>query len=639
MAHSFQIFDSLLEPCFGINPQGQIIYANETASSITGLSCRRLINKKLSEVFEFQESLTWLNDPSQVSDATAYKELTFKNSQGDSGRVQMTCQRFSPSEESWVVFFRDVTLEDRLQSKYKAELNQKESYIEELKKAQQQLEDYNKNLEQKVQDRTKEIQDLSRTMKGLLDSLDDGFFIIGKDGNCLNFSSRSCESVLEKLPNNQPAHLALGLTDKDAPGFQKWLLTIFSEMLPFEDLAPLGPQHYPHSQGKKIQLKYYPLRTEASAIESIICVAHDYTDVYEANRQAQIEKANAEKMSKIIQRKKSFYQFWIETSKQFNSLQSELIKPYSAWNTESIFRSLHTIKGNCASFHLVELVEQTHQAETLLSEIQISRVEQQCVKLKTEVSSIFELFKSFERLAVGIIGSQATSSEKLYEISETRLKEIIMTLGQFQQEENKKLIEKLNTTYFQSTLEDAFTPFKNILELTAKKLGKPNPIFEIHHGNMSCDTTTITPVLNTLVHAFVNAIDHGIESPEERILLGKNPEGKIQVHLELKNDSLSVKIQDDGKGIDPDVIRKKLLDKKISSHQESDEQVIQHIFDASFSTADQVTETSGRGVGMDAIAYQVKQIGGSYRVTSVKGLGSTIHLILPLKNLEQSQAA
>src|SRR5690606_18400330 len=114
-----------------------------------------------------------------ICDATPYKELTFKTSQGGEGKVQITLQPIfdSMGDKNWIVFVRDVTLEERLQKKYRAELEQKEDVIRALEDAKAKLEDYSKNLEEMVKVRTQELSRLNQTMSALLDSLGQGFFI------------------------------------------------------------------------------------------------------------------------------------------------------------------------------------------------------------------------------------------------------------------------------------------------------------------------------------------------------------------------------------------------------------------------------------------------------------------------------
>ena len=137
-------------------------------------------------------------------------------------------------------------------------------------------------------------------------------------------------------------------------------------------------------------------------------------------------------------------------------------------------------------------------------------------------------------------------------------------------------------------------------------------------------------LFSTFIHAFRNAADHGIESPSARESIGKNPMGQIKVRFATYKHRLLIQISDDGGGIDPEKIREKLNNKGIMNKRESNKKIIQHIFDSQFSTKDIISETSGRGVGMDAIQFAAKTLGGKSWVRSTIGKGTTLYVCVPL---------
>jgi len=279
-----KIFDTLLEPTFILNAEKQVVYCNETAALLTDLSVRKIQRSKpvFDELFQFARPLDGLKNLSQVIDATPYQEIHFTHESGREGKVQVTFQPFEVQDgkpQSWLAFFRDVTLEETLQKKYRKEFEQKEGYIKELEEARMKLEDYSKNLEVKVAERTAQLSSLNNRMEALLNSLGQGFFIFNQQGLVLDVASRACQDTIEKDPRGMHIWDALGLADKQIAGFKKWLIPVFSEMLPFEDLAPLGPPRYPHSQDKDIELQYFPLRSDAGVLQAVVVVATDITSL------------------------------------------------------------------------------------------------------------------------------------------------------------------------------------------------------------------------------------------------------------------------------------------------------------------------------------------------------------------------
>src|SRR5262249_7633189 len=152
---AYSLFDPLLEPCFVLNRDGKVVYCNETAALVCGMTARKVQRSNFQDLFAFSEPLEWLAALDAVTDPTPYKEVHFKTPEGGEGKVQITAQEIAndSGERNWIVFVRDVTLEERLQKKYRGELEQKEGYILELQKAKAELENYSKNLEKMVEER------------------------------------------------------------------------------------------------------------------------------------------------------------------------------------------------------------------------------------------------------------------------------------------------------------------------------------------------------------------------------------------------------------------------------------------------------------------------------------------------------
>ncbi len=155
---------------------------------------------------------------------------------------------------------------------------------------------------------------------------------------------------------------------------------------------------------------------------------------------------------------------------------------------------------------------------------------------------------------------------------------------------------------------------------------------EVAGETTELDKTVIERLSEPMTHLIRNAVDHGIETPEERRAAGKDPEGTLTLSAEQKAGRIIIRIADDGRGID----RERVLAKAIANGlvtpeaQLSDEDIHQLIFAPGFSTAAQVSNISGRGVGMDVVKQNVKELGGRITIESVPGKGTTFSLALPL---------
>jgi two-component system chemotaxis sensor kinase CheA len=148
------------------------------------------------------------------------------------------------------------------------------------------------------------------------------------------------------------------------------------------------------------------------------------------------------------------------------------------------------------------------------------------------------------------------------------------------------------------------------------------------------DKTLIEEINDPLVHLVRNSVDHGIESPEVRKANGKNPTGTLILSAEHEGNNILITIEDDGKGIDPEVIKNKVVEKGLMSAEKvkelSRQEILNLIFIPGFSTAEVVTNISGRGVGMDVVKTNITKLRGIINIESTVGVGTRIIIKLPL---------
>lgn len=150
--------------------------------------------------------------------------------------------------------------------------------------------------------------------------------------------------------------------------------------------------------------------------------------------------------------------------------------------------------------------------------------------------------------------------------------------------------------------------------------------------NTEVDKTVIDKIAEPLTHMIRNAVDHGLETPEKRTALGKNPEGVLRLSAKHRSGRIVIEIADDGAGINRDRVRSKAIENGLIAPDSnlSDEEVDNLIFHPGFSTADKISDISGRGVGMDVVKRSIQALGGRISITSKPGKGSTFTMSLPL---------
>lgn len=201
-------------------------------------------------------------------------------------------------------------------------------------------------------------------------------------------------------------------------------------------------------------------------------------------------------------------------------------------------------------------------------------------------------------------------------------------------ENMEKITRRLRDTTFSICLipiETLVTRFQRLVRDLSKELKKEIE-FIAEGSETELDRSIIEKVTDPILHILRNCMDHGIEYPEERLKAGKPRQGSIVLKAYHSGTNVYIQIKDNGKGIDPEKIRQKALSKGLIQEEDilTDKEILQQIFAPGFSTADQVTDVSGRGVGMDIVKRNIESIHGEVLLESTKGEGTSVTLKLPL---------
>lgn len=180
-------------------------------------------------------------------------------------------------------------------------------------------------------------------------------------------------------------------------------------------------------------------------------------------------------------------------------------------------------------------------------------------------------------------------------------------------------------------LKSTFQKMARLVRDVSSKMGKKVRL-EISGEDTELDKTVIEEIGDPLVHIIRNSIDHGIEPQEERVAKGKPMEGLVRLNAFHRGGNIVVEIEDDGKGLCKDKLLKKAIEKELVEENAllSDQQIYNLIFAAGFSTAEKVTDVSGRGVGMDVVKKNVERLRGKVEISTVEGKGTKISIKLPL---------
>jgi len=234
---------------------------------------------------------------------------------------------------------------------------------------------------------------------------------------------------------------------------------------------------------------------------------------------------------------------------------------------------------------------------------------------------------------INMVGELVITQSMLSQLGENITPEKIekMQDGLAQLERNTRELQESVMRIRMLPISFAFQRFPRMVRDLSHKLGKEIDL-RLLGEQTELDKTVMEKIGDPLVHLVRNSIDHGIEMPDDREAAGKPRMGVVELNAFHQGGNIVIEIDDDGKGIDKEVIRNKAIEKGVISENDvlSDEQIYDLIFAPGFSTAKEVSDVSGRGVGMDVVKRNIRELGGTIEIKSEKGKGSKITIRLPL---------
>ena len=206
--------------------------------------------------------------------------------------------------------------------------------------------------------------------------------------------------------------------------------------------------------------------------------------------------------------------------------------------------------------------------------------------------------------------------------------DLLNSMGQL--ERNARDLQESVMSIRMMPMEYVFSRFPRLVRDLASKLGKEVEL-TLLGSSTELDKSLIERIIDPLTHLVRNSLDHGIEAPEKRVVAGKSAVGNLTLSAEHQGGNICIEVIDDGAGLNRERILAKALSSGLPvSDAMSDEEVGMLIFAPGFSTAEQVTDVSGRGVGMDVVKRNIQEMGGHVEIASKQGKGTTIRILLPL---------
>ncbi len=553
------------------------------------------------------------------------------------------------------------------------------------------IEDYSRTLEQKVIKRTEQLQqekllsealamrerEARRVVQELLDNSGEGFLSFDAQFKIWPEYSRACETFLGPELAGKDAlealfgHLHAPETDltEDVPDLmtlRQMLDLVFTGAGKLKQFRAFFPREVQYGE-RTATLHYYTIRRRRRT-ERILVVIHDITREKQLRKQMDQDEERTQLILKAFSERELFFEFVKEQNRLFTSIQKLLQPPLEQKQVHSLIIQFHTIKGNSSYYGMRRVSEQAHQTETFLEEqiAQVDRLGDAAVhEVRKRLKQIQQDYQAYLDELQKLMPEDSTDEsqrqirlhesvverwheglayvliDKPFEMmqaevgTQEEMSEWRTALRQMQQYHHDLLQQAVEFLVLQP-IEPYFRKFENIARTVAKKLGKEVQV-EVRGSETRIPYARWSSVLGALVHVVNNLVDHGIEEATVRERYGKRPEGSLRFGAEQVYGAVALQFADDGRGIDPNRIGQLALERGIIEEpflrNATEQEIVELIFLPGFSSRkDEVSETSGRGVGLEAVRQAVLALNGTIHIHSEVGSGTRFEMKIPVAN-------
>lgn len=471
----------------------------------------------------------------------------------------------------------------------------------ELANLRDSLKEINANLEQQVADRTADLAAREASMRLVLDSTGDGLALINVKGLPQGEMSRAMQTWFGKPSADTPIWEYIFPQHPDRATEIEFGLEQFDDaFLPFELLATQMLDRI-ERDGRILGLDWRPI-CQDEELTGILLVVSDVTAQVEGERARRAAQELQTAVRHILKNGQGFRDF----IRDGEALVEEVTNPCSR---VLALRSLHTIKGNCSLMGFGEVARMAHNIEDHLAEMpeqSITPSQQQALK---------QAWTDALAQVQDYLGDP--------EDAEVNSEDVAELLKAIDEETDHQalggLVRSWHLTPTRAYLERLATQAEGV----GARLGRPISV-SVESDNFR-PPVIFAPFFSSLVHVIRNSVDHGIESQAKRLQAGKTAEGLLTLSaIQGADGTLFVSVQDDGGGIDWEKLQKRAEEMGVAVKEPAD-----LIFLDGLSSRDQVTDLSGRGVGLAAVRCETKRLGGQVEVESVLGRGTRFRFIFP----------
>ncbi|GAB3626676.1 chemotaxis protein CheA [Pandoraea terrae] len=383
----------------------------------------------------------------------------------------------------------------------------------------------------------------------------------------------------------------------------------------------------PDGRVKILDLSWSAITDEDDVINRLMLCVRDVTELRALAQEAGEQRRHLEMIGEILAvSQEKFHQF-IESSSNFVHANERIIRKHSQADMEAIaelFRNMHTIKGNARTYNLQHLTNVVHETEQRYHELREPEASHEWDQdsLMEELARVKEAIESYARINEVSLGRKgpggsagSAGADRYLTVDKEHIHASLRLLESVNSGDLGDLLSMRDTVrqtlrlLGTESVEEALSGVLDSLPSLAGELGKGTPVVRIDDNGYRLQAHGADVLNNVFMHLLRNSMDHGIETADARLTQGKPAAGTIDIEVGIDNHVLQITMSDDGRGLALHRIRGIAVERGWIGANDAvtDETIAQFIFRPGFSTANAVTEVSGRGVGMDAVQDFLKR--------------------------------
>jgi two-component system chemotaxis sensor kinase CheA len=465
-----------------------------------------------------------------------------------------------------------------------------------------QLSEYASNLEQKVEARTRELDERNRGMRLVLDNVTQGFVTIDLAGRMAPETSKivGCWFGTPE-PDSTLSQYLSGRARRFSEQLELHLSQVADGFLPAEVALDQLPTRF-SADGRTFDVVYTPVG-DAQKFDNLLVIFNDVTAQLARERAEREQNELMAIFERILIDPSGVEEFLAEATRLIASLETERDPVVQ-------HRIVHTLKGNSGIYGLNSLAELAHELETQLMDPDHGPL------LSDEQRALLsQAWHDVIARAEQLLGG---SRKDQLEVSQSELSALLTRARAGTPQ--KELIRELEGWTLEP-VERRLERLRRQASSLARRLGKAEPTVVIDSGGVRSSAPLWASYWAAMVHVIRNAVDHGLEDAPARAAAGKPAAGRIGLGARRSGSQLEFWVEDDGRGIDWDKV--KHTAQRMGHPSTSREELVEALFADGLTTRDEVSDLSGRGVGLAALRQSVRALNGVVTVESVQGRGTT----------------